>query len=358
MDDYHLDMGIRFTPEKASLDALDKQLDKFKEAFKISDDDIEKLRKQMSDFEERKSSMRELGKMLQSYRDVMGKGDNYNDDTTKEFIQAMRELAESNKTLKEEYENLTGENSGFFSQKGMDVFMGNMKTQVVNKLSDIAKSFLRSIANVFKEAWQELGNMVNQSFLTNSTYRNNAFTYGMSASESYGFEQTKSMMGLSEDDLYYMNDYQQEKFREIMTKYAERYEKLYDSGFFEKYLDFQIEMQEFKQDMEMEIIEFFMDNKDTIKDFMKLTMDAMEFLVDAVGALLDFFTGGQTSDEEKLDEIGGILDTYVSNNNVSNTTNNLHMDGNYTFNGTTDSQKQFYTDMLSSSMVEAKKAFE
>lgn len=358
MDDYHLDMGIRFTPEKASLDELDKTVDKFKEAFKISDDDVEKLRKQMSDFAERKSTMQEFGKMLQSYRSVMGAAD-YNDSTTQELIQAMEDLAGSNEMLKEEYEKLTGsENSGLFSQKGMDVFIGNLKTQVINKLSNIAKSLLSGIANVFKEAWQELGDMVNQSFLTNSTYRNNAFTYGMSASESYGFEQAKSMMGLSEDDLYYMNDYQQEKFREIMTKYAERYEELYDSGFFEDYLDYQIEMQEFKQDMEMEIIEFFMDNKDTIKQFMELVMSAMEFLVDTVGAILDFFTGDQTSDKEKLNEIGGILDTYVSNNNVSNTTNNLHMDGNYTFNGTTDSQKQFYTDMLSSSMVEAKKAFE
>lgn len=356
MRDYHIDMKVRFTPDDQSLDALNKTVDEFKSAFKMSDEDVEKLRKGMSDFAERKASISEMGKMLESYRTSMGSS-KYNDAYTKDLIKAMKELAGSNDELVEMYTNITGKSGGVFSKQGMSTFIGLVKTQIINQLGHLASSFISSITNVFKEAWKELGNMVNQSFLTNDTYRNNAFSYGMSASQSYGFEQAKSMLGISsEEQLYYMNDYQQEKFREIMTKYAERYEKLYDSGFFEDYLDFQIEMKEFKQDMQMEIIEFFMDNKDTIKEFMKIGISAMEFIVDALGWIMDAINPNSTSDEEKLDNINSILDQYVSNNNVTN--NTVTMDGTYNFNGTTDSQKTAYTDMLKSSMVEAKKAFE
>ena len=149
-----------------------------------------------------------------------------------------------------------------------------------------------------------------------------------------------------------MNDTQKSKFQEIMTKYSEKYEQLYDSGFFDKYLQFQIEMEEFKLDMQMEIIEFFMENKNTIKKFMELSMSAMEFIVNALGWLMDFFGGSeQTSDEEKLANINDIIGSYTSNNGVINQT----FSNNNTFNGTTDSQKQAYLDMLNAQMVEAKK---
>lgn len=373
MDEYKLDMGIRFDPDQQSLDELDKIAENFKNSFGFKSEDFESLRKEMSDFEVKRQSIVEAGKMLQTYQTVKGLPEKEDDDYTKQLREYIRALSKNNQALEkladkfdkegaderasEDDDEEEGNSIVEALKAGFDNFVGNLKMQVLRQLSNIANSFISGIANVFKEAWEELGNMVNQSFLTNDTYRENAFSYGMSASESYGFEQAKSMLGVNDETMIYMDDYQWGKFRDIMTKYTERYEKLYDSGFFEDYLDFQIEMQEFKQDMEMEIIEFFMDNKDTIKDFMELTMDAMEFIVDALGWIMDFLDpDDRTSDEEKIDNINGILDQYVSNNNVTN--NTVNMDGNYTFNGTTDSQKEFYTDMLKSSMVEAKKAFE
>lgn len=362
MDEYKLDMGIRFDPDQQSLDELDKIAENFKNSFGFKSEDFESLRKEMSDFEVKRQSIVEAGKMLQTYQTAKGLGAGEDDEYTSQLREYIKTLAENNEYLErlaDKFDEDEGdaETAVDTLKQGFDTFVGNIKTQVLRQLSSIANSFISGIANVFKEAWEELGNMVERSFLTNDTYRENAFSYGMSASESYGFEQAKSMLGVNDETMIYMNDYQWGKFRDIMTKYAERYEKLYDSGFFEDYLDFQIEMQEFKQDMEMEIIEFFMDNKDTIKDFMELTIDAMEFIVDALGWIMDFLDpDGRTSDEEKIDNINGILDQYVSNNNVTN--NTVNMDGNYTFNGTTDSQKEFYTDMLKSSMVEAKKAFE
>ena len=49
--------------------------------------------------------------------------------------------------------------------------------------------------------------------------------------------------------------------------YSERYTKLYDSGFFNTLQDFTWEWQEFKEDLQYELIDFFMTNKDLANIF-------------------------------------------------------------------------------------------
>lgn len=350
MDEFHIDMGVRFTPDENSVKEIDELFDSFKK-IKVfgGDEEVAKMRSQFDNFNTRRASLTQAQSMLDQYRAVQGKGSNYNDATTKELIEYMQELIGSNEQLAEEFGTKI---KGDF-EASTEYMIGNLKSQFLNKISGLAQSFLQSIDNLFKDAWSELGTMLQSSLLSNANTRENAFNYGFSASESYGFDKAKQMLGIqSEEDLWYMNDTQRNKFQEIMTKYSEKYEKLYDSGFFDKYLEFQIEMEEFKLDMQMEIIEFFMENKNTIKKFLELMMDGMEFLVNALSWLMDFFGGSeQTSDEEKLANINDIIAGYTQNNTqVTQSFNN-----NNTFNGTTDSQKQAYLDMLNAQMVEAKK---
>lgn len=350
MDEFKLDMGVRFTPDESSVKEIDKLFDSFRK-IKVfgGDEGIAKMRSQFDDYSTRRSSLQQAQQMLGDYRAVKGKGADYNDATTTQLIEYMKELIASNEQLAEEF----GTNVKTDLEMSSEVMVGNLKAQFLDKLSGLADSFLSSIGNLFKEAWSELDTMLQNSLLSNANTRENAFTYGFSASESYGFDKAKQMLGIqSEEDLMYMNDTQKSKFEEVMTKYSEKYGTLYDSGFFDKYLEFQIEMEEFKLDMQMEIIEFFMANKGTIKKFMELSMNAMEFIVEALGWLMDFFGGSeQTTDEDKLSNINDIIGGYTSNStNVSQSFNN-----NNTFNGGTDSQRTAYLDMLSAQMVEAKK---
>lgn len=350
MDEFKLDMGVRFTPDESSIKEIDKLFDSFRK-IKVfgGDEGIEKMRSQFDDYNIRRSSLQQAQQMLSDYRAVKGKGADYNDTTTTQLIEYMKELTASNEQLAEEF----GTNVKTDLETSSEVMVGNLKAQFLNKLSGLAQSFLSSIGNLFKEAWGELDTMLQSSLLSNANTRENAFSYGFSASESYGFDKAKQMLGIqSEEDLMYMTDTQKSKFEEVMTKYSEKYDALYDSGFFDKYLDFQIEMEEFKLDMQMEIIEFFMENKGTIKKFMELSMSAMEFIVEALGWLMDFFGGSeQTTDEDKLSNINDIIGGYTSNStNISQNFNN-----NNTFNGGTDSQRSAYLDMLNAQMVEAKK---
>lgn len=218
------------------------------------------------------------------------------------------------------------------------------------QISSIGKNFLSSLSNVFKNAWMQFNDTFQSSFLTNATTRDNIFGYGFSMAESYGFEQAKQLLGIqSEEDLWYMNNAQKTQFQNIMTKYAERYSTLYDSGFFNDYLDYQIAMEEFKLDVQTEIIEFFMANKDTIKTFMTYSIKALEVIVNAISWITDRFNPG-VSVEAKTANISDIVNGGGTRNVINQTFSN-----NNTFNGTTDSQKQAYLDMLSAQMIEAKK---
>lgn len=231
-------------------------------------------------------------------------------------------------------------------------FSDKFKTSVKELFVGAAKNFTNIITSSIKDVFDEMNTMLESSLLSNRTTRENAFTYGLSASESYGFEKAKDMLGIaSEEDLFYMTNQQRQKFQDIMTKYAERYQKLYDQGFFEKYLEFQIEMDEFRLDLQTEVIEFFMNNKDTIKSFLDISMDALGFITEALGWIIELLGGNfdTMTEYEKQSEIASILNTSTSN--VRATFNN-----NNTFNGTTDSQKDAYIDMLGAQAQQAIRA--
>lgn len=351
MDEFKLDMAVRFTPDEHSLKEIDELFDAFRK-IKVfgGDEGIAKMRSQFEDYYIRRSSLQQAQQMLDEYRAIKGKGADYSDATTKQLVEYMKELIGSNKQLAEEF----GTNVKADFEMSSEVMIGNLKTQFLNKLVDLANSFLSNIGNLFKEAWGELDTMLRSSLLSDANTRENIFSYGFSASESYGFDKAKQMLGIqSEEDLMYMNETQRSKFEEVMTKYSEKYEALYNSGFFDKYLEFQIEMEEFKLDMQMEVIEFFMDNKNTIKKFMELSMNAMEFIVDALGWLIGFFGKSErTTNEDKLSNINDIISSYTSNStNIIQNFNN-----NNSFNGSTDSQRSAYLDMLNAQMVEAKRS--
>lgn len=357
MDEYYMDMKVRFQPDESSIQELDKLFKAFND-IKIfgNDENLNNIRKQFDDFAIRTSSLLQAEKMLNQYRATLGKGNDYEDNVTKQLIEYMRQLIGDNEELINKFGKYIDKKDETTNDKSSDtqVMIGNLKTMVLQGLSNIAKSFLSNLANTFTDAWVELDNMLNSLLLTNSTTRENAFTYGFSAAESYGFETAKQMLGIqSEEDLWYMNSDQQEHFVDIMTKYSEKYSQLYDSGFFDKYLDFQIEMQEFKLDMQMEVIEFFMDNKDTIKKFLEFGMSAMEYIIKFV----DWIMGNQgpTEHEDRIANVNEYLQSYVSS---THQTVNQSFSNTNSFYGTTDSQREAYLNMLSAQMIEAKRGLE
>lgn len=148
-----------------------------------------------------------------------------------------------------------------------------------------------SLAELMKGVTEEMGEMLEASLLTSGTTRKNVFTYGMTAGQSYGFEKTKTAMGISDEDLMYMNPKQAQLFQKTMTKYATEYNKLYDEGFFDTLMEYQIERQKFQDDVEIEIIKMLVQNKETIIGGMQAIMT----IAKTVLKILDWMGGRQTA---------------------------------------------------------------
>lgn len=196
---------------------------------------------------------------------------------------------------------------------------GNFQKQISNIFDGIKTAFLSTVSdgltkikdftiNSFKDGWKEIQNLVNYSTLSNKNFRDLAFTYGFSSAEAYGFDTAKKLLGFeSEEDLMYAEPWQQQKFQEVMTKFADNYNTLYDKDFFEKYLDFQYEWAEFKQDMLIDFTKFFISNKDLIKNGMNGILKILEVVNDLANWITDKFGLGSN----------------LTNPNISDTVNNI-----------------------------------
>lgn len=206
---------------------------------------------------------------------------------------------------------------------GLQKTMSAIGTDLKNVFNDIVDNFKVSMEDVISE----MSDMLDYSQLSSSTTRDLAFGYGFSSSEAYGYEKALSAVGLeSEEDLFYANTQELEQFREAFEKYSSQYESLYDSGFFETMQEYQYEMADFKNEMQLEIIEFFMNNKDTIKAGMNAIMDISEVVLKIFGWLVDVFGSDSNTETAAASDIVSQYTNTNTNNttvSVSNTFNNV-----------------------------------
>lgn len=194
----------------------------------------------------------------------------------------------------------------------------------------------KKLKEVLSESWQELGNMLNFSRLTQSQTRELAFGYGLNASQAYGMSQAMSLTGISSiEDLAYANPTERRLFTDAFKKYTEKYNELADSGFFDSMLEYQVEMEEFKQDLKLEVVEFFMENKDLIKTGMKAIMTLAKGALEALSTIIKIlnYHYGERSDAEKAQAASDIVGSYTNNRTV-----NVKMD--YSFTNTTAADRQ------------------
>lgn len=184
-----------------------------------------------------------------------------------------------------------------------------------NEMSkSITKSIKDSLTNIFSTVEDFFSDMLSEakerildmasfdlssSYFTNQSAREQALKYGiMDPSQNYALTQTMSELGMtSEEDLSVMNDTQREKFAERIGYWSGKYTELADKDFFNTVQTFQLEWNEFKSDFQLSIIEFFIENKNTIKTVLTGLLTFMEVTIAALGSILDFLKISQTSSQ-------------------------------------------------------------
>lgn len=194
---------------------------------------------------------------------------------------------------------------------------GRLANAMTNKLQQVLNKALEGLKKIFTDSLDEFNSIIGYSKLSNARTRELAFGYGLSGSQAYGFDKALELLGLSESDLPFMSAQEQAKFTEYFNKYTEKYNKLYDSGFFEDYIEYQYEMADFRQELQTEVIQFFMDNKDVIRDGMLAIMQLAKFTIQALGWLVQNFTGRASTDSERSAKTMSILDAASKTANVT-----------------------------------------
>lgn len=194
-------------------------------------------------------------------------------------------------------------------------------------LTHIKNEFIKSLANTFKEAWSELNSIVNYSTMTDSNIRDLKLGYGFSSSQAYGFDKALSVTGIdSMEDLMWANSTQLEQFKKAFDKYSTYYQTTMTEDYVAKQIEFQSEMEMFKQDLQNSVISFFMDNKDVIMQFMDITINFANFAIDALESIINLLNrDGLRSEAQAKSDARAIISSYTntSTNNTINTTNNF-----------------------------------
>lgn len=227
-----------------------------------------------------------------------------------------------------------------FSKDGLQKFFDDTDKKIVKSLKSsgkkIADTITSAITKAFTDSIKEMKSMLEFSQLSSKKTRDLAFGYGFSSAEAYGWTQALKMTGLEdEEDLFYANQQELAQFREAFEKYSNKYSELYDAGFFETMQDFKFEMADFKQELTMEVIEFFMHNKELIKTGMKGMIMAAEILLKMFAWLVEAF--GTTNDALSTSDV---ISQY---SDVKNSSTNVSVNNN--FNGISKSDESWLSDM-------------
>ena len=266
-----------------------------------------------------------LNKLTQEYNELKKHGSDVAKEDLAQHKEAIKELQNAIK-LKRQY------NASPLKSFAKEMFGIQDRSQGEDRAKELGKSinnaftsgtkFLQkslglswiSLKTILDDSLKELNNMLQSSLLTNATTRKNVFTYGMSGAESYGFEKAKGLLGIQSDsDLMYMNAQQSQLFQESMKKYADKYSELYDKGYFEEMLEFQVEMDMFRQDVQLALIRMFLDNKETIIS----GFNALMVIAQKVTSILDWIGGRQSATASE------VLNNYSTKNVSVDTTFNI-----------------------------------
>lgn len=259
-----------------------------------------------------------------------------------EFDKLRNELNEYLKSLgySEKEERPGGLKAGwkdFFSS------IGKYAQQQGQKLFNSALKFLGDIYDEAKQMMDDIASYSEKSMTFSSEATNLKLSYGLSGAEAYAWSQAAKDVGFSSFDDYlenfmYATDETNERLQTLVKKYEETYEQ--DVEVAQAYQQFQAEFEDFKKQLQMELIDFFMENKDTIKAALELGMTFMEAMLQLVGWIAQALSEGH--DRTEYERTSAISDIY--NNYGAQATNNTNVKIDNTFNGVSNNDRGMLID--------------
>lgn len=210
----------------------------------------------------------------------------------------------------------------------------------IEKFKDKALETLKKFA---EEALKELEEMASWDVFGSTKYNKDAsemyMSYGLQGADAYAMNRALKATGIDDIETY-LTDPMVQGNQALLDAFNEQYEiakSQYkeDLKIAKAYQEFQREFDVFKRELKKSLIDFFMDNKDTIMTILKFLMKSMQFLVDLVGDIVSFF-GGNTAkdrnDEQRQSDMNELLGV-TNNSTISYDNRSSNVNVNNTYNG-------------------------
>ena len=213
--------------------------------------------------------------------------------------------------------------------------------KMANDIEKFKDKALETFKKFVDDALEELKEMASWDITGSTTYNKNAsemyMSYGLQGADAYAMSKALSATGIDDIETY-LTDPLVQGNEALLDNFNEQYELAKaqyqdDLKIAKEYQKFEKEFDLFKQELQKSLIDFFMENKDTIMDIMKFLMQAMEDVVKSFGEIVAFF-GGDTvkdrSEEQRQSDMNELLG--VTNNSTisyDNRSNNVNVSNTY-----------------------------
>ena len=233
---------------------------------------------------------------------------------------ADKKLANLNELLSQTKKELIFTKAQSLGQKAQD--FTNKIEQIGQKsiqfIKDMGTSAIDFISGLAENAIKEIKNMASYSLSTtltiNQEARDLALQYGFSDAQTYAYSKVSEEMGIkSEEDVWLMTPAQRERFAERIGYYSGEYDKLANKGFFESYERFQAKFTDFKNDVQMKVVEFFTQNEDLITTSLDMGVQILGKILDVVSWISKLQSGGETRSS-----LNDIINNYTNGNKNTN----------------------------------------
>lgn len=359
-DSYVKSLRIKFEADDVSYKKIENDMNELSKLDLFSKDDAKAIANELKEFETLKNQIASIENTLDMISDVDNDiANKTRENLEKELEKLKKQLKDKQRTKPEDQnrkdlqkeilssigdgfssfgealsntDNALGKTFGKFMSGTGDLFENASKLFSGNfdSLNDILTSALESLGSLLASGFDELENILNFSQLSNANTRDLMMRYGFSNSEAYGYTKAMNTLGFeSEEDLMYADQHELELFRKSFEKYSGKYNELYNSGMFDSMQEFNTQMEEFKEDVKLEVVDFFMNNQDTIRAAMKGIISLAEFAITALGKIVQWLNpDARTSDSQKAANTASIISNYSNINSgtnvsIDNTFNNV-----------------------------------
>lgn len=218
----------------------------------------------------------------------------------------------------------------------------NAFNNMQRKIEDFATKAKDAIIDFVNDAIEAMQDMAAWDLQNSKVYNQDAVNMymqtGLQGANAYGMSKALETQGFSSMDDFieampFMNQEQLAYMQEIAEINKEQYAEDLEVAL--AFQEFQVEYDKFKQELQKSLIDFFMENKDTIMTILEGMMNFLGAILNVVDGIFGLFSSAKERSEEKKKQVTadilGVSSSTLTNNNTTNNTSNVNV--NNTFNG-------------------------